>query len=264
MNNINQEERAFRTWDILVAASERREILRYKELGERLGIHHRALYWPLDLIHQYCIRENLPPLTILVVNATGLPGKGFTAWDLGHFDEGCKEVFEHPWEREDNPFSYAVGGVPVETLAEAILDSAAAADELYQRVKVRGAAQELFRAALLKAYGEGCAMCDFRFRKALDAAHIKPWAASEAGERLDVRNGLLLCRNHHALFDMGMLTVGADYTVRVHPEVQPQLESLEGMRLTLPTDRRHWPAPRFLEWHRENVDFEEWMIRTGA
>lgn len=73
----NHEQRAYHAWNALVEAAGRREILRYRQLGDRIGIHHRAVGHALDPIHRYCIRDRLPPLTILVVNETGLPGSGF-------------------------------------------------------------------------------------------------------------------------------------------------------------------------------------------
>ena len=42
--------------------------------------------------------------------------------------------------------------------------------------------------------------------KFLIASHIKPWACSESGEKLDIDNGLLLCPNHDALFDSGYIS----------------------------------------------------------
>jgi len=71
---INQEERAKKLWSILIAL---KEPITYKKLHELSGYHWRALRFPLSVIQNYCIRKNLPPLTILVVNEkTGLPGGG--------------------------------------------------------------------------------------------------------------------------------------------------------------------------------------------
>ena len=75
---LDHESRARRAWPLLVSLAKRRhEPLTYAELGARLGLHHRASAWILDLIQEWCSRNRLPPLQALVVNArTRLPGSG--------------------------------------------------------------------------------------------------------------------------------------------------------------------------------------------
>lgn len=65
---INQEERAFKAWIILTSIALKRNFITYKELGDKIGIHHRAVRYVLGLIQDYCMSNELPPLTILVVN----------------------------------------------------------------------------------------------------------------------------------------------------------------------------------------------------
>ena len=40
----------------------------------------------------------------------------------------------------------------------------------------------------------------------LVASHIKPWSISDANEKLDIHNGLLMCPNHDKLFDRGYIS----------------------------------------------------------
>lgn len=74
----DHEGRARRAWPLLVAMAKRRaEPLSYGQLCARLGLHHRAAFWFLDHIVEWCRVEQLPPLQALVVNArTRLPGIG--------------------------------------------------------------------------------------------------------------------------------------------------------------------------------------------
>ncbi len=58
--------------------------------------------------------------------------------------------------------------------------------------------QRAFRERVLDAYRHQCAFCRFRHAELLDAAHIVPDA--DQGEPT-VRNGLALCKLHHAAFD---------------------------------------------------------------
>lgn len=250
----NHEQRAYYAWSELVRAAKERTLLRYTEIGNSIGIHHRAVGFALDPIHRYCIRENLPPLSILVVNETGLPGKGFTAWDSDRFDEGCELVFEHPWENEPNPFVYAADGARIEELA-AELTARADPEEMYARVRVRGAAQELFRQVMLRTYRSRCAVCAFPIVEALDAAHLKQWSACSRRERLDPANGLLLCRNHHALFDAGLLAIGGDGRLCVNRNKvrSNAIDNLDGLRLRKPAVSGNEPGTQYLRWHREHT-----------
>lgn len=78
-NNVNQEERAYRAWNVLVGCAETQKTITYKELGDKLGVHHRTCRYFLDCIQNFCLEEKLPPLTILVVNQKGILGNGFIA-----------------------------------------------------------------------------------------------------------------------------------------------------------------------------------------
>ena len=92
---INQEERAYRGWDILVSCASQNKKITYKDIAGVLNLkHHRPVRYFLDIIQDYCLNEKLPPLTILVVNKSGFPGPGFIAWDVNNFDEGAKLVYE--------------------------------------------------------------------------------------------------------------------------------------------------------------------------
>ena len=72
--------------------------------------------------------------------------------------------------------------------------------------------QGTFRVAVTEAYGKGCAITDEHSLPALEAAHIKTYAA---GGPHEVRNGLLLRADLHRLFDQGYLTVTPDRRVEI-------------------------------------------------
>src|SRR2546422_93459 len=69
-----------------------------------------------------------------------------------------------------------------------------------------------------KSHLEKCSLCEVGFRVrgrvlGLEAAHIIP--ASARGTSADIRNGMLLCRNHHVLFDELAWTPDEDLHVLV-------------------------------------------------
>jgi len=68
--------------------------------------------------------------------------------------------------------------------------------------------QPVFRATVMRAYTSRCAVCSLAHEKLLDAAHVVP----DADPRgiASVRNGLALCKIHHAAFDADILGIRPD------------------------------------------------------
>jgi len=265
MSNINQHQRAATGWDVLTQVAKDNGLIRYGELGRRIGIHHRPVRYVLGLIQDYCLQNQLPPLTILVVNQSGLPGEGFIAWDVDDIDEGLSQVYSYNWDNLDNPFGFAKEGLTENKIIEELLENPDNAEDTYAKIKVRGAAQPIFRKALIQAYDCQCAFCGFSFEIGLQASHIVPWSKSKKTERLDVRNGILLCATHHKLFDDRWLTINDDFTINyndlnekkgLYSEYDRLLTiALHGKRMTLPIDEKHKPKKIYLTRHREG--FEE-------
>jgi putative restriction endonuclease len=116
--------------------------------------------------------------------------------------------------------------------------------------------QGSFRVVVTDAYDRRCAITGERTLPALDAAHIKPYAA--AGENR-VSNGLLLRSDLHRLFDRGYVTVSPDLEVHVSRRIREEFENgrlyyaMDGSMLRTPTRREFQPDPMALEWHCEEV-----------
>src|SRR5690606_6880805 len=264
MSKINQHQRAALGWDVLARVAKEKGLIRYGELGNQIGIHHRPIRYVLGYIQDYCLQNQLPPLTILVVNQSGLPGEGFIAWDVDDIDEGLRQVYGFNWENLDNPFGFAKGGLTEHEIIEEMLKNPDNANEIYAKIKVRGAAQPIFRKALLRAYDLKCAFCGFSFEVGLEASHIIPWAAATKSERLDVRNGILLCATHHRLFDERVLTINEDFTIkfnatdkrkRVYAGYDRLLTTtLHGKKMTLPSDNKHRPLTSYVTRHRQGFE----------
>jgi len=73
-------ERAHQIWPVLAWAARNRQVLTYEILGKLIGVPQQGLGRLLEPIQSYCLQEELPPLTILVVRKdTGIPGVGFIA-----------------------------------------------------------------------------------------------------------------------------------------------------------------------------------------
>jgi putative restriction endonuclease len=86
--------------------------------------------------------------------------------------------------------------------------------------------QEEFRARVLRAYRECCAVCRLRHVELLEAAHILP---DRHPQGLPVvANGLSLCKIHHAAFDRNILGIRPDLVVEIRRDI---LEEEDGPML---------------------------------
>jgi len=113
--------------------------------------------------------------------------------------------------------------------------------------------QPIFRARVIHAYEEQCAVCRLPFPELLDAAHIRPDAA---GGSTRVSNGLSLCKIHHGAYDANIMGITPDYTVEIKesvlatfdgPTLQFSLKEMHGEKLRqLPAEKISQPDPDLL------------------
>jgi len=94
--------------------------------------------------------------------------------------------------------------------------------------------QPVFRAQVMRAYGTRCAVCSLTHSVLLDAAHIV--ADSESSGIAAVRNGLALCKIHHAAFDANILGIRPDLVVQIRRDL---LEEVDGPMLRHGLQDRH-------------------------
>ena len=71
-------QRAVQIWSLLVCAAKDRRTYTYGQLASEFGMGSAGVMAQfLGPIMYYCRKQQLPPLTVLVVNQdTGLPGSG--------------------------------------------------------------------------------------------------------------------------------------------------------------------------------------------
>ena len=127
-------------------------------------------------------------------------------------------------------------------------------------------AQHRFAQYVLHNCGRACVFCGFAPHTLpersglLRASHIKPWAASNQHERVDVHNGLAACPLHDAAFDQGYLTVDSAYQIRKASMLQESIEhdyrvdlffeDALSVHLILPPNAK-MPGLGYLEYHRD-------------
>lgn len=133
-------------------------------------------------------------------------------------------------------------------------DSAAEGRRMYITAEVRQRLhQRGFRERVLRAYRDQCAFCRLRHRELLDAAHIVP--DSEPAGLAVVRNGVAMCKIHHAAYDGLIIGIRPDYVVEVRADILAEedgpmlrhgLQGLHQSPLTVPRLADDRPDPELL------------------
>lgn len=88
--------------EILIECSKEKQTITYGEAARKLGIHHRVIRHPLHVIQNYCRLNNLPHLTILVVDRNGICGSGKTR--VPNIEDELKRVYNENWDGILNSF----------------------------------------------------------------------------------------------------------------------------------------------------------------
>jgi putative restriction endonuclease len=148
-------------------------------------------------------------------------------------------------------------------VARGLVSAGSPVEERLRRYILRETRQRLhqpvFRATVLRAYNTRCAVCSLRHAELLDAAQIIP-DHDEAGVA-SVRNGMSLCKIHHAAYDNNILGIRPDLFVEIRsdllneidgPMLQHGLQERHGQRLmSIPRARSERPDSLLLHQRYE-------------
>jgi putative restriction endonuclease len=116
--------------------------------------------------------------------------------------------------------------------------------------------QGAFRILVTESYSRTCAISGEKTLPALDAAHIRPFAA---GGTHDASNGVLMRRDIHSLFDSGYVTITPDLRFEVSPRIREEFSNgrhyyaLHGQKITIPESLERRPNRLSLQWHNDEV-----------
>lgn len=119
--------------------------------------------------------------------------------------------------------------------------------------------QGAFRVAVLEAYDRKCAFTGGKVLPALEAAHIRPYAAGGSHEK---SNGVFLRRDIHSVFDAGYLTIDTDQKIVVSGKVKDvfnngeEYRRLHGLKMAPPANPADHPSHEALRWHNDRVFVE--------
>ena len=86
-------------------------------------------------------------------------------------------------------------------------------------------------------------------KSVLEAAHIIPWSKATYEQKTDPQNGILLCANHHKMFDDGIISFDKDYNIVtgemfMSDEQKKWVDDVVGKKMALPDDKKYYPNKR--------------------
>jgi putative restriction endonuclease len=130
--------------------------------------------------------------------------------------------------------------------------------EVKERLVKTRVQQSFFRQSVLASYDFKCCMTGIGNADLLIASHIKPWAA-DIHNRLNPMNGLCLNALHDRAFDKGLITVTADYKIKVSDilldskdkESKRYFSDFKGRNIILP--KKFLPDRELLAYHNEVI-----------
>ena len=86
----------------------------------------------------------------------------------------------------------------------------------------------------------------------LRASYSKPWKDSTDFERVDPNNGVLLCCNHDALYENGLIAFDGQGKLHISTRIPEEDYEKYSVRLKMKIARTEQNKPYF-KWHKRNV-----------
>lgn len=164
-------------------------------------------------------------------------------------EEPEKQQFVVDIDATNNPAVFNAPGVGTESIEiPKVYKNRVARTRMHQRV---------FRSSVLRAYDSSCAVCNLKHSILLDAAHIIP-DRDEDGIA-SVRNGLALCKIHHAAFDANILGISPDLVVHIRDDI---LHEVDGPMLKYGLQERHMQELMSVPRRRPELPDKELLARA--
>ena len=112
--------------------------------------------------------------------------------------------------------------------------------------------QGYFRDLLMTKYKSKCVLCNISTESMLVASHIKGWKESNSDEKLDIDNGLLLCKHHDALFDQHLISFAEKGELIVSPTLSSDELTELGIS-QIPSIQTSTKMEQYLQFHQSKL-----------
>ena len=104
-----------------------------------------------------------------------------------------------------------------------------------------------------------CRICCLDLPYLLQAAHIKPFSKCDNDkDRYSENNGILLCCNHHKLYDRGLFSFTDDWKVIVSKELERKdndllIKTFEPCFMNISNDLSKGKSTEYIKYHYDNI-----------
>lgn len=119
--------------------------------------------------------------------------------------------------------------------------------------------QGIFRDKLISRYSN-CMICGISNERLLRASHIKDWSKSNDDERLDSDNGLLLCAQHDALFDNGLVYFDQEGKIVMSEYLSFEDRKILGLDENIVIDMNE-STKEYMAWHERDVKKKSKIVK---
>lgn len=153
------------------------------------------------------------------------------------------------YEENEEQLEFAMGLIAQKernTLAPVLFETEAEA-----KVNIRKG-QQKFKKQLAPLWDNQCALCGITLPALLHASHSKPWKDATDVERLDPYNGILLCSNHHALYEQGYIAFDGTGKIHISSEIEPIDYVKYGIHAKMRVNRVE-ENKTYFKWHKRKV-----------
>ena len=183
------------------------------------------------------------------------------AWRVKHFRTGLPE--HEGWRFQfkdeiavenflDTCEEFALNGIEAAILKAASFEQKTPRNTVREIKVSTRVGQNSFREKVI-AYWKTCAVTSCNLTSILKASHIKPWAASNALERLDPLNGLLLSPNLDSLFDSGYISFSEDGAILISTNLTSQACEVLGISPLMRLRKVNTAQLPYLSYHRNSI-----------
>ncbi|WP_301110016.1 HNH endonuclease [Sporosarcina sp.] len=153
------------------------------------------------------------------------------------------------YEIDEEQLEFAMG--TVKKTEHDFLIPLLAETESETKTKVRVGHQR-FRKELLPLWHDQCALCEIELPELLQASYAKPWKDCTANERINPNNGILLCRNHDALYHNGLISFDGQGKIHISSAISEDDYEKYGLHTKMKVNRTDSNKP-YLKWHKKHI-----------
>lgn len=148
--------------------------------------------------------------------------------------------------------AFAVSGLTAAKEVASAFEQVTARSTTRQATVAARVGQDKFREKVLRHW-KTCGVTGCDVTSILRSSHIKPWAVSNAIERLDASNGILLSPNLDSLFDCGLISFADNGLILISTALSAGARIALGVTPAMRLKKLNFAVLPYLRYHREHV-----------